>query len=40
MIPPPLPEGTKAKAAPAIAIDPNIDAARADKDAIKPFVKE
>uniref|UniRef100_A0A1I7TX39 Serine/threonine-protein phosphatase n=1 Tax=Caenorhabditis tropicalis TaxID=1561998 RepID=A0A1I7TX39_9PELO len=39
MLPPPLPPTAKAKAAPAIANDPNTENAKADKDFIKPFVK-
>ncbi|EFP03847.1 hypothetical protein CRE_28749 [Caenorhabditis remanei] len=40
MTAPPLPDSCKAKAAPAIAVDTNLDAARADKETIKPYVKE
>ncbi|CAI2352068.1 unnamed protein product [Caenorhabditis sp. 36 PRJEB53466] len=39
MIPPPLPAGTKAKVAPAIAIDVDAGNAKADKEFIKPFAK-
>ena len=40
MTAPPLPDSCKAKAAPAIAVDTNLDVARADKETIKPYVKE
>ncbi|CAB3405908.1 unnamed protein product [Caenorhabditis bovis] len=40
MLPPPLPPNiTNAKAAPAIACDPNKETAKADKDFIKPYEK-
>ncbi|EFP08101.1 hypothetical protein CRE_02705 [Caenorhabditis remanei] len=39
MLPPPLPPTAKAKAAPSIANDTNVENAKADKEFIKPFVK-